>query len=142
MRLERAMVLASDYPFMDILWSMIIFFTWVVWIWMMITILGDVFRRGDIGGWSKALWTIFMIVLPFLGVLVYLIANHDGLQERQLERAGAAGQRYEQRAAGAAASNGAGSGVDQIDKAQDLLEKGALNQQEFDAIKARALSYY
>src|SRR3954454_21759128 len=133
------MVLAADYPFLDILWSMVIFFTWVVWIWMMITILGDVFRRRDIGGWSKALWTIFMILLPFLGVLVYLITNHDGIQDRQLERAGPVQQRYEQHVG---ATNGGGSGVDQIEKAKRLLQDVTVNQTEFDAIKAKALTYY
>ena len=76
------MPIAADYPFLDILWSMIIFFTWVVWIWIMIVILTDVFRRNDIGGWSKALWVIFLIILPFLGALVYLIAHHDGMAQR------------------------------------------------------------
>src|SRR5436190_11842487 len=84
------MVLAADYPFMDILWTMIIFFAWVVWIWMMITILSDVFRRRDIGGWAKAAWTVFMIVIPFLGALVYLIAQHDGMAQRQADAAKAA----------------------------------------------------
>src|SRR3954454_13275331 len=108
------MVLAADYPFLDILWSMVIFFTWVVWIWMMITILGDVFRRRDIGGWSKALWTVFLIVLPFLGVFVYLISNHDGIQERALGRAGEVQQRHDRGVARAAASNGRGSGAGEI----------------------------
>jgi hypothetical protein len=133
------MALAADYPFLDIFWSMIIFFTWVVWIWMLITILSDVFRRRDIGGWSKALWTIFMIVLPFLGVLIYLISNHDGLQERQLERAGVAQQRLEPHVV---ATNGGGSGVDELEKAQRLLQAGAIDQGEFDAIKAKVLSHY
>jgi hypothetical protein len=132
-------MLAADYPFLDILWSMIIFFTWVVWIWMIITILGDVFRRHDIGGWKKALWTVFMILVPFLGVLVYLIANHDGLQERQLERAGVVQRRADQRVV---ATNGGGSGVDEIQKAQRLLQEGVITQTEFDAIKAKALTYY
>ncbi len=61
------MVFAADYPLLDVFWTMIIFFTWVVWIWMMIAILTDVFRRRDISGWSKAAWTVFLIVLPFLG---------------------------------------------------------------------------
>src|SRR6476620_8475304 len=80
------MVIAADYPFLDILWTMIIFFAWVVWIWMMIAILTDVFRRRDIGGWAKAAWTVFLIVLPFVGALVYLIAQHDGLAERQAKQ--------------------------------------------------------
>ena len=81
------MVIAADYPFLDILWTMIIFFTWVVWIWIMIVILTDVFRRNDISGWVKALWVIFLIVLPFLGALVYLIAQHDGMAQRSAKQA-------------------------------------------------------
>src|SRR5881392_2907275 len=82
-REEQAMVFAADYPFLDILWTMLIFFAWVVWIWIMIVILTDVFRRGDIGGWAKAAWVVFLIVLPFLGALVYLIAQHKEMAERR-----------------------------------------------------------
>jgi hypothetical protein len=129
------MVIAADYPFLDVLWTMIIFFTWVIWIWIMVVILTDVFLRRDIGGWTKALWTIFLIVFPFLAALIYLIKQHDGLQQRQLERAGTFS------AAAARSSAGPSDGVDQIHKAQELLEKGAITQAEFDTIKAKALSY-
>src|SRR3954449_12345236 len=84
------MVIAADYPFLNILWTMIIFFVWVVWIWMMIAILSDVFRRHDLSGWGKAGWTVFLIVLPFLGALIYLISNGDGMAQRNAERAQAA----------------------------------------------------
>ena len=81
------MPIAADYPFLNILWSMIIFFIWVVWIWMMILILSDVFRRRDLSGWGKAGWMVFVIVLPFLGVLIYLIAQSDGMAQRRAEDA-------------------------------------------------------
>ena len=81
------MVIAADYPFLDVFWTMVIFFAWVIWIWMMITILTDVFRRHDIGGVAKAAWVIFMILLPFLGVLVYLISQHQHMAERELKAA-------------------------------------------------------
>ena len=81
------MVFAADYPFMDVLWSMIIFFFWVIWIWIVITVLIDVFRRHDIGGWAKAAWVIFVVVLPWLGVSIYLIAQHDGMRERSIKQA-------------------------------------------------------
>ena len=77
-------VLAADYPFLDILWTMFIFFLFMIWIWILITVFADVFRRKDIGGGSKALWIIFVILLPYLGVLVYLIANHDGMADRNI----------------------------------------------------------
>jgi hypothetical protein len=73
------MVIAADYPFLDIVFTMIIFFAWVVWIWMMFLILSDVFRRRDISGWSKAAWIVFLIILPFIGVLAYLIVQHDAM---------------------------------------------------------------
>lgn len=76
------MLLAADYPFLDVFWTIVIFFAWVIWIWTAITVLMDVFRRHDIGGWGKAAWTVFIIVVPFLGVLVYLIAQHEGMSER------------------------------------------------------------
>ena len=88
------MVIAADYPFMDILWSMIIFFVWVAWIWTLIMIISDLFRRHDTSGWAKAAWVVFLIVLPFLGVLVYLIANGHGMGQRSAERAQAAQSQF------------------------------------------------
>ena len=81
------MVLAADYPFLDILGTMLIFFAWVIWFWILIRVLVDVFRRHDLSGWSKAGWTLFMIVLPFLGVLIYLIAHGKDMGKRDLEQA-------------------------------------------------------
>ena len=87
------MLLAADYPFLDVLWTMIIFFAWVIWIWILISILTDLFRRHDISGWTKALWMIFLIILPFLGVLIYLIVNGQGMAERNVKRLEAAAAR-------------------------------------------------
>jgi uncharacterized membrane protein YcjF (UPF0283 family) len=129
------MLVAADYPFLDILWTMIIFFAWVSWFWILITVFGDLFRRHDIGGWGKAAWVVFLIVVPFLGVLVYLIAQHDGMRERsvkQVEAQQAAFDQYVQEAAGGSAA--------EIAKAQELLDKGTISQAEFEAIKAKALS--
>src|SRR6516225_4327329 len=78
-------LLASSYPFLNILWTTLIFFAWVIFIWIAITVLIDVFRRKDISGWVKALWVIFVVVLPWIGVLVYLIVNHDGMTERRMK---------------------------------------------------------
>src|SRR4051812_41168854 len=75
-------VIASDYPFMDIFWTMIIFFAWVAWFWVLITVLSDLFRRHDIGGWTKALWVLLFIVVPFLGVFVYLLSQGHHMAER------------------------------------------------------------
>jgi hypothetical protein len=131
------MVLAADYPFLNILWTMIIFFAWVIWIWMMVTILTDVFRRDDLSGWGKAGWTVFMIVLPFLGVLSYLITNHAGMTERSVKQAQGQQQQFDDYVR----SVGGGEGpAGEIAKANDLLKTGAITQDEFAAIKAKALA--
>ena len=129
------MLIAADYPFLDVLWTMIIFFAWVIWIWIAITVLVDVFRRHDISGWGKAAWTVFIIVLPFLGVLVYLIAQHEGMRERSAKHAQAQQQVFDQHVREAAGGSAA-----EIAKAKELLDAGTISQAEFDAIKAKALS--
>jgi hypothetical protein len=134
---EPAMVIAADYPFIDILWSMIIFFTWVVWIWMMILILTDVFRRDDIGGWAKAAWTVFLIVLPFLGALVYLIAQHDKMAERRLNDVRAQQTAVDERIRSVAASDGPAT---EIANAKKLLDSGAIDEAEFAQLKRKALA--
>jgi hypothetical protein len=106
-RLAR-MVMAADYPFMDVLWTMIIFFFWVIWIWIVITVLIDVFRRHDIGGWAKAAWVIFVVILPWLGVLVYLIAQHDGMRECTINQAQAQRQAFDDRVRDAVDGGSAG----------------------------------
>ena len=131
---------AADYPFLDVLWTMIIFFCWVVWIWMMIVILTDIFRRRDKSGWGKALWVVFLIVLPFLGALVYLIANHDGMAERNIKQVQAQQAQFDDYVRTVATEQGGGGATAEIERAKKLLDSGAINQQEFDAIKAKALA--
>ncbi|HEX5900128.1 MAG TPA: SHOCT domain-containing protein [Solirubrobacteraceae bacterium] len=131
------MVIAADYPFLDIVLTMIIFFAWVVWIWMMIMILSDVFRRRDISGWAKATWIVFLIVLPFVGVLVYLIAQHDGMAERRAGELQDAEAQMDDYLRAVAADQGSAA---EIGKAATLLERGAISQTEFEAIKAKALA--
>lgn len=131
------MIVAAEYPFLNILWTMIIFFAWVIWIWMMITILADVFRRHDISGWAKAAWTVFLILLPFLGVLTYLIAQHDGMAKRGAEAAAGQKAQFDAYVRDAAATGGPAA---EIDKAKSLLDSGAITQDEFAALKAKALA--
>jgi hypothetical protein len=131
------MPIAADYPFLNILWTMLIFFTWVVWIWMMVVILTDVFRRRDISGGGKAVWIIFLIVLPFIGVLTYLIFQHEGMAERQAEAARGQKTQMDEYVRSVAGSGGPAA---EIDKAKGLLDSGAINQTEFDALKAKALA--
>ncbi len=131
------MLIAADYPFLDILWTMIIFFVWITWIWMVIGIFADIFSRRDISGWSKAAWSVFVIVLPFLGVLIYLIANGDGMAERKMGQAQAQQAQFDDYVKNVAASGGPAA---EIDKAKQLLDSGAITQAEFDSIKAKALA--
>ena len=131
------MPIAADYPFLDIFWTTIIFFTWVVWIWIMIVILTDVFRRRDVSGWGKAAWVVFLIVLPFLGALVYLIAQHDGMADRTAKQARAQREQADEYVRSVAGSGGPAA---EIDKAKQLLDSGAITQAEFEAIKAKALA--
>jgi hypothetical protein len=128
-------LLAASYPFLDVLWSMVIFFAFVIWIWLLITVFADIFRRHDIGGGMKAIWIIFVILLPYLGVLVYLIAEHQGMADRsaaQLQSVKAEQDAYIQSVAGS-------SPTDQIAQAKQLLDGGAISQAEFDALKTKAL---
>jgi uncharacterized membrane protein YcjF (UPF0283 family) len=129
--------IAADYPFLDVFWTMIIFFAWVAWIWILILILSDVFRRRDTSGWGKAAWVVFLIVLPFLGVLVYLIANHDGMAERNAEQAKAQRAQMDDYVRSVATEGGPAA---EIDKAKQLLDSGAITQPEFEALKAKALA--
>ena len=130
------MVMAADYPFMDVLWSMIIFFFWVIWIWIVITVLMDVFRRSDIGGWAKAAWVVFVVILPWLGVLIYVIVEHDGMRQRSVKQAQAQRQEFDDYVRETA---GGGSAAE-IAKAKELLDSGAITQEEFEALKAKALA--
>ena len=128
---------ASSYPFLNILWDMLIFFAWVIFIWIAITVLIDVFRRRDIAGWGKAAWTIFVVLLPWVGVLIYLIVNHAGMAERRYREAATAQAQFDEYVRTTAGSAGAAG---EIEKAKQLLDNGTITQSEFDSIKARALA--
>ena len=127
------LIAEADFPFLEFLWSMMLFFAWLAWIWIAVTCFMDVFRRDDIGGGHKALWVVFIILIPFLGVLVYLIAQHDGMRERQ-----EAAARAQKAAFDDYVRDAAGGAAGEIAKAKELLDAGTINQAEFDAIKAKA----
>jgi hypothetical protein len=131
------MLAASDYPFLDVMWTMLVFFLWVAWFMLLFRVLGDIFRRRDIGGGGKTLWIIFVLVLPFLGVFVYLIAQNDGMVQRQLEQAQAQQTQMDEYIQSRASSGGAAA---EIERAKALLDSGAISQSEYDAIKSRALA--
>ena len=127
--------MAADYPFLDVFWSMIIFFFWVIWIWIVITVLIDIFRRRDIGGFAKAMWVIFVVILPWLGVLIYLIAQHDGMRERSIQQAQDQKAQFD-----SYVREAAGGSADEISKAKQLLDSGAISPDEFERLKAKALA--
>jgi hypothetical protein len=131
-------LIASSYPFLGILWTTLIFFAWVIFIWIAITVLIDIFRRRDLSGWAKAGWTVFVVVIPWIGVLVYLIANHEGMTERRYKDVADQQAQFDQ-AVRSAAGTGGGSAAE-IEKAKKLLDDGTITQPEFDAIKAKALA--
>jgi putative oligomerization/nucleic acid binding protein/phospholipase D-like protein len=131
------MILASSYPFLNILWSMLIFFAFVAWIWILITVFADLFRRHDTSGWVKVLWIIFIIVLPFLGVFVYLIAEHEGMTERAVKQQQAQQSEFDDYVKSVAAQS---DPTEQIAKAKQLLDSGAITQAEFDQMKQKALA--
>ena len=131
------MLFAADYPFLDLFWSMIIFFCWVAWIWMVIAIFSDIFRRHDASGAKKAIWCVFIILVPFLGALVYLIANGQGLTERRVHDAQASQANFDDYVRNVAADGGSAG---EIERAKQLLDSGTINQAEFEQLKAKALA--
>lgn len=131
------MVIAASYPVLGVFWDILIFFAWVIFIWIAITALIDIFRRHDISGWRKALWVVFIVILPWIGVLTYLIVNHDAMAERRAGEARTAQAQFDQYIRQTAGTGGAAS---EIEKAKQLLDNGTITQAEFDAIKAKAVS--
>lgn len=130
-------MIAADYPFLEVLWTMFVFFAFIIWFWILITIFADIFRRKDASGFTKVLWIVFVIILPFLGVFIYLIANHDGMTERSVQQAQ---KQQEQMDAYVKSVAGSGGAAAEIEKAKGLLDSGAISQAEFDSIKAKALA--
>jgi predicted PurR-regulated permease PerM len=130
-------LIASSYPFLSVFWTLLVIFAWIIWFWLLITVFADLFRRHDIGGGVKALWIIFVIVLPFLGVLVYLIAESHGIAERSQKQAQQSQAQFDDYVKTVAAKS---DPAEQIAKAKGLLDSGAITQAEFDSIKAKALA--
>ena len=130
------MVLGS-YTFLDFFWDALVIFAWIIWFWLLITVFADLFRRHDLSGWTKAAWVIFVIVLPYLGVLVYLIVEHKGIAERNTQSAQASQQQFDQYVQSVATQSDASA---QIARAKKLLDDGAITQAEFDSLKQKALA--
>jgi hypothetical protein len=130
-------MLATNYPVLDVFFTMLEFFLFVIWIWLLIIVFSDIFRSHDIGGWAKALWSIFIIVIPFLGVLIYLIARGGSMQERAAAQAALQQKAFDEYVKQAAA--GGQNTADQLTKLSDLKAKGVLTDAEFEAEKSKLL---
>lgn len=130
---------ASSYPLLNAFWTMLIFFAWVIWIWMLFMIFADLFSRSDIGGWGKAGWTVFVLVLPFIGVLGYLISQSGAMAERRSAEAKASKEDFDAYVKSVAASSD-GHGASEITRAKQLLDSGAITPEEYEALKRKALA--
>jgi Short C-terminal domain len=130
-------VFAAEWGTGQVLWSMLWFFLWFIWLWILVMVLMDIFRSPDLSGWGKALWTIFVVILPYLGVFVYLIARGHKMHEHAAQAAqqqDAAFRQYVQQAAGSS------SPADELAKLADLKAKGVIDDAEYERLKAKALA--
>jgi ABC-type multidrug transport system fused ATPase/permease subunit len=132
-------MLASSYPVLDAFLTMLYFFLFIIWIWLLIMVFMDIFRSHDMGGWAKALWVIFIIILPFLGVFVYLIARGGKMHERASQEAAQQQKAFDQYVRQTAGTSGATT-ADQLSKLSDLKSQGVLTDAEFEAQKAKILA--
>ncbi len=130
---------SSSYPLLNLFWSMFIFFLWVIWIWILIWVFIDIFRSRDLSGWAKALWFLFVLFIPLIGVLVYLIARGGSMQERATQQAQQEDAEFRSYVHQAAASSPA-STADQLAKLADLRDRGVISAEDFEREKAKVLA--
>jgi len=131
------MILATDYPFLDIVGTMLVFFVWIMWFWLLIIILMDVFSRDDLSGWGKAGWTLLVLIIPIIGVLIYLIAHGSDMGERRANQVRRMQKAQDDHIRSVAGGDGPAT---EIANAKQLLDSGAITEAEFNSIKARALA--
>jgi Short C-terminal domain/Phospholipase_D-nuclease N-terminal len=132
------MVFASSYPLLDVFWTMLWFFLFFIWIWLLITVFVDLFRSHDLSGWGKAGWAIFVIILPLLGVLFYLIFRGGSMHDRQVQDAANQEQQFRTYVQQAASSSS--SPADELTKLADLRDRGVITPEEFEQQKASLLA--
>ena len=130
-------MILANYNFASFLWDVLVIFAFVIWFWLLIVMFGDIFRRHDIGGWGKAAWVILVIILPYFGVLIYLLVEHKGIAERNAQQQQAQQALTDQYIRSVSGGGGAAA---EIETAKNLLDSGAITQAEFDSIKAKALA--
>src|SRR5271168_1216260 len=131
------MIFATSYPFLEVFWTLLIFFAFIIWLWILFTVFTDIFRRHDTSGFVKVLWIIFIIIVPYFGSFIYLIIEHKGMTERAIKAQEAAQSQVDQYVKSVA---GASDPTEQIAKAKQLLDSGTISQAEFDQIKQKALA--
>ncbi|WP_405853456.1 SHOCT domain-containing protein [Streptomyces sp. NBC_00090] len=134
---DSMVTLAVDYPLLNMFWTMLMIFVWVLWFMLLFRIIGDIFRDDELGGWGKAGWTVFVILLPFLGVFVYLIARGRGMGERELNRVR---RNEEQFRSYVRETAGSGSQADELARLAELKNSGAITEAEFAQAKAKVLA--
>jgi hypothetical protein len=127
----------ANYTFGDVMWSFLVFFAWVIWFWLLITVFSDLFRRHDISGWGKTGWIILVILIPYFGVFIYLIAEHEGMANRNIAQVQQSQQQFDDYVKTVAST---GDPASQIADAKKLLDSGAITQEEFEALKKKALA--
>ncbi len=125
----------TNHPFLNVIWTFFIIFVWISWFWLLISISVDIFRRHDIGGFAKAIWFIVIIFLPLIGSLIYLISQGSSMAERSAEEA-----RRKQEGFNAYVREQAGGSAGEIETAKALLDSGAISEEEFQKLKAKALA--
>lgn len=128
----------SEYPLFDVMWTMVVFFAWVIWFWLLILIFADLFRRQDLSGWAKAGWVILVLVLPYLGVLIYLITQSRGMGERRTTEARTTQAQFDEHIRSVTSTNT--GPADEIARAKQLLDSGDITAQEYEALKQKALA--
>jgi hypothetical protein len=133
-------VLAAEFGTGEVFWSMLWFFLWFIWIWLLIVVFADIFRSHDLSGWAKALWLIFVVILPYLGVFVYLIARGQKMAEHAAEAAQAQDAAARQYIQGVVSPSGGASAADELAKLADLRSKGVISEEEFQRLKSKALA--
>jgi Short C-terminal domain/Phospholipase_D-nuclease N-terminal len=129
---------AGDYPLLDLLWTFVLFFALLVFFWLIIMVFGDLFRRHELSGWAKAGWTVFVIVLPLIGAFTYLITQGRAMADREVRQAEQTKQQTDDHIRSVAAPGF--RGVDEIARAKELLDRGAISQEEFEQLKLRVLA--
>ncbi len=131
------LAVVESYPFLEVFWTMLVFFAFIVWIWLLFTVIADIFRRHETSGVIKVLWLIFIIVIPYFGVFIYIIIEHKGMTERAVKQQEAAKSEFDQYVQSVAAKD---DPAQQIAKAKELLDSGTITQTEFDQMKQKALA--